>query len=278
MGITEEKYETNVYWWYISLAADPFFYKRLIKEANGKLPETPKILEMNKPDTYIIIFRPINNSYLELYAPLFAEIFEMTPIAEINGVRSVWKAKLKKFKGAYPVGNSISHTQLEPLEQLVEFAHLNEEGLFDVCFKGTPAKKHDWYSLLSLQKGRIKVLIHFKESYVADKTIIQWEMVSASLNGYYQEIKTIWKPYLILRAPSTGEEHLAWLLDDVVGNIIYKTPLRGTIEVPGPERNWEIAIGLKGWFDQSSMTEPMLQDTQWKMSEARKHSPIELRM
>jgi len=277
MGLPEEKYETNVYWWWIGYAADPFVYNRLLKDENNRKSETPKILDMDKPDSYIIIFKRINSFDL-LNPPLFHQFFEMTPIANINGAPSVWKAKLKEFKGAYPMGNSVSHTQLDPLEQLVEFTHLNEEGVFNVRLKGTPEKNNDWYSLLSLQKGRIKVLIHFKEKYFADKTVIQCEMVSASLNGYYQEIKTIWKPYLILRDPSNGEEHLAWLLDDVVGSLIYKTPLRGTIEVTGPERNWEMSLGVKGWFDQSSMTEPMLQDTQWKISDARKHSPIELGM
>ena len=276
MGITGEKYETNVYWWFISYAADPFVYKRLLKEANVKKPEQPKILEMDKPDSYIIIFRPVNSYDQLFYAPVFDQFFEMTPIAKINGVQAVWKAKLKKFKGAYPVGNSVSHTQLGPFEQLLEFTPLNEDGVFNVRFKGMQEKNDDWYSLLSLQKGRIKVLMHFKENYIADKTVIQWEMVSASLNGYYQEIKTIWKPYLILRDASAGEEHLAWLLDDVVGSLIYKTPLRGTIEVPGPERNWEMSLGVKGWFDQSSMTEPMLQDTQWKLSDSRKHVLLNL--
>ena len=71
----------------------------------------------------------------------------------------------------------------------------------------------------------MKALIHLKEEDLKDKTAIHWELVSASLNGYYQEIKTIWRPYMMFTDASTGGSHFAYMLDDVMGNFIYKTRL-----------------------------------------------------
>ena len=34
--------------------------------------------------------------------------------------------------------------------------------------------------------------------------------------------------------------------------------------------DWQISIGVKGWFDQSSMREPILEDVRWEIDESNK--------
>ncbi|MBI4688709.1 MAG: hypothetical protein HY754_00320 [Nitrospirae bacterium] len=268
-GISKKEYSSKIYWWWLNWSEDPALYEWRQNKSDRVTQVSKVAAELQKPGMYLLVVRDIRH-LLSGFPILFNHTFNLPPIGEANEKYLFLPTRLKKFKGAYPSGNSISRMRLEPIEQAVEFLNLKEDGLFNVDFKNKADNRDGKFYIFSVQKGRIKVLTNLKEEHSNDRTVIHWEMVSASLNGYYQEIKTIWKPYITLTDPASGERFFAYMVDDVVGSLIYKTPLNGTIEIPKGKRNWQISIGAKGWFDQSVMSEPMLKDVRWNIHNTKK--------
>lgn len=265
LGVTQEQYRNKVYWWWLGYAASPEMYQNVIQMANLKNTQISSWLD--KPDSRIFFFL---YTKINIESTIFPEIFEINRIATDSGVlKDIFMARIKDFKGAYPQGNTVNRARLNELEHGIENYKLGEEGLFSVNSQNNNGQKKSY--LLSLQKSRIRLLINLKEVKGANNTIIQWEIESPHLNGYYQEIKTIWKPYIKITDKVSGKTKTINMLDDVVGSFIYKTPLKGSIDMPDKVTLDEISIGVKGWFDQSSMISPEIKDVYWNISEAEKN-------
>ena len=257
LGVSEEQYRRKVYWWWLGWAVAPEVYQDAAQKIDVKKTETSSWLE--EAGNYIIMYLDSKN---DSNFTIFSQVFDLTKIASGKENIRVFTAKLRDWRGAAPTGNSINRARLNPLEKAIEDLKI-PEGLFAVNFKDKAGKEGNKSYILSLERGRIKILINIKEEHSDNTTTIRWDMVSPSLNGYYQEIKTIWKPYLMFTNPENGKIQRTILLDDVVGSFIYKTPLRGTIKIPNVSGRWNIAIGVKGWFDQSIMDIPILKDISW---------------
>lgn len=257
LGVSEEQYRHKVYWWWLGWAVAPEIYQDQRQKTGGKKTEMSSWLD--ETGNYIIMYLDLKN---DSTFTIFSHVFDLTKIASGNEKIGVFMAKLRGWKGTVPTGNSINTTRLNPLEKAIEDLKI-PEGLFAVNFKDKAGNEGNKSYVLSLQQGRIKVLYNIKEEHLDKTTIIRWSIVSPSLNGYYQEIKTIWKPYLMFTNPENGKIQRTILLDDVVGSFIYKSPLSGTIKIPTASDRWNIAIGVKGWFDQSIMDIPILRDISW---------------
>jgi hypothetical protein len=89
---------------------------------------------------------------------------------------------------------------------------------------------------------------------------------SPSLNGHYQEIKTIWRPRLILKS-SQGAVHDFSLAGDVLGSLLYKTPQCGEV-LSDDNSPVEIRLAIDGVFDQSFMSRPKLAHEEWRLDNA----------
>jgi hypothetical protein len=89
---------------------------------------------------------------------------------------------------------------------------------------------------------------------------LRWCVDSPSLNGHYQEFKTVWRPRLVL-TPESGTSTTADLAVDVLGSLLYKTPRCGEAwSVSGGA--WRASFLSDGVFDQSFMKRPDLSPRQ----------------
>ena len=79
----------------------------------------------------------------------------------------------------------------------------------------------------------------------------------------WQEIKTIWRPRLVL-TPESSPSVQASLASDVLGSLLFKTPRCGEAwsERAG---SWQVRFALDGVFDQSFMLRPDLAQRQWEL-------------
>jgi len=111
--------------------------------------------------------------------------------------------------------------------------------------------------------GRIKILISTEQDEVGGRGRLRWCVDSPSLNGHYQEIKTVWRPRLVL-APASGDAIQAKLASDVLGSLLYKTPRCGEAwsQLSG---SWRVTFESDGTFDQSFMPRPDLAPQQWML-------------
>jgi hypothetical protein len=113
--------------------------------------------------------------------------------------------------------------------------------------------------------GRIRLVITLEQSRVGSRGRLRWCLDSPSLNGHYQEIKSLWRPRLVL-SPEGGAAIEASLAGDVLGSLPFKTPRCGEAwsEGPGP---WRVAVAFDGLFDQSFMSRPELAPQTWRLDD-----------
>jgi hypothetical protein len=117
--------------------------------------------------------------------------------------------------------------------------------------------------LAMMADGRIKLLVAIDRSEAQGRGRLRWCVDSPTLNGHYQEIKTVWRPRLVL-VRASGEPIEAPLASDVLGSLPYKTPRCGEAwsEHPG---SWQVTFASEGVFDQSFMSRPDLSPQQWTL-------------
>ena len=96
--------------------------------------------------------------------------------------------------------------------------------------------------------------------------VLKWAIFSPSLNGYYQEIKTLWKPEIGFKGARESQNERFVILDGVLGNLLFKTPYLG--EIPINKTSDSVYLTVSGYFDQSSMEMPILNDKIWFLDEA----------
>src|SRR5262249_56712334 len=99
------------------------------------------------------------------------------------------------------------------------------QGFARVGHEQTATGRRDLF-LATMADGRIKLLVTIEQSEAQGRGRLRWCVDSPTLNGHYQEIKTVWRPRLAL-APASGDVIQARLASDVLGSLPYKTPRCG---------------------------------------------------
>ena len=258
MGITQEQYREKIYWYWLGWAASPEIYEVARKKYEADINDTANVLKSKRDYLFLLTQDQI---------AAYTEVFNMHQFTNIGEMR-IFKGELKDSQGPLPRGNAVNRMRLGLLERSVENLKVGN-GLYNIELDGTKGFENDSYYLLSINDGRIKILLRIMKKIINNHLEIAWTMESPALNGYYQEIKTIYKPSLLFIDPKSGNRRNYVLIDDVVGNLIYKTPLDGKIIVPAILSNWRLAFCLKGWFDQSNMENPIIGESCWDLEKGK---------
>jgi hypothetical protein len=176
-----------------------------------------------------------------------------------------------------PAGNSNDAAELsQPQREMINLKI--GEGFYKIDpkqFSFAPEKDENY--LLSLGNGgRIRVLLSLRKKLEGTGIRYYWRIDSPSLGNYFQEIKTIWKPYFIAENVVTNERSKLMIVDDVLGNILFKTPMAGSFYLEG-QTPWRLSFGIQGYFDQSSMEEPLIEQRTWSLDKSAEVMPCVVR-
>jgi hypothetical protein len=248
LGMSPHLYATRTYWWWLGWSIDPEVYADIYRRSVPS-PGTQK--SVLTADEYVLV-----TSAAEL-PPFLQQAFVVTesrPVAEMY----VHLAR-PKDKIAAPSANADSGVRLRPFlkkidqlrSRLQEFARIGQAQV------GTA--RRDLF-LGTMANGRIKILMSTEQDEVGGRGRLRWCVDSPSLNGHYQEFKTLWRPRLQL-TPASGEVIESKLASDVLGSLLYKTPRCGEA---WSERSgsWRATFASDGVFDQSFMPRPELSPQQ----------------
>jgi hypothetical protein len=248
LGMSPQLYATRTYWWWLGWSIDPEVYADIYRRS---VPSSRAQKSVLTADEYVLV---TSAAGLPPFLQQAFAVEESRPVAEMY----VHVARPKDNITA-PSANADSGVRLRPfLEQidqlrsrLQEFARIGH-GQFGTA-------RRDLF-LGPMADGRIKILISTEQDEVDGRGRLRWCVDSPSLNGHYQEFKTIWRPRLVL-APAAGEIVEAKLASDVLGGLLYKTPRCGEA---WSERSgsWGATLASDGVFDQSFMPRPELSPQQ----------------
>jgi hypothetical protein len=244
LGMSPQLYATRTYWWWLGWSIDPEVYADIYRRSvTAPGAQKPSLTA----DQYVLV-----TPAAEL--PRFLQRAFVVEASRPVGDMYVHLAKPKENIAA-PSANADSGVRLHPfLEQidqlrsrLPEFAHIAHAQF------GTA--RRDLF-LGTMAHGRIKILISTEHDEIGGRGRLRWCVDSPSLNGHYQEFKTVWRPRLLLTAASGGLTE-AKLASDVLGSLLYKTPRCGEA---WSERSgsWHVTLASDGIFDQSFMPRPEL--------------------
>jgi hypothetical protein len=248
LGMSPEVYATRTYWWWLGWSIDPEVYADIYRRS---VPSPRAQESVLAADEYVLV-----TSAAEL-PPFLQRAFavkESRPVAEMY----VHLARPKDNIAA-PSANADSGVRLrsflEQIDQLrsrlQEFARIGH-GQFGTA-------RRDLF-LGTMADGRIKILISTEQDEVGGRGRLRWCVDSPSLNGHYQEFKTLWRPHLAL-TPASGGIVQATLASDVLGGLLYKTPRCGEAW-SGRSGAWRATFASDGVFDQSFMPRPELSPQQ----------------
>jgi hypothetical protein len=248
LGMSPQLYATRTYWWWLGWSIDPEVYADIYRRS---VPSPRAEKSVLTADEYVLV---TSAAGLPPFLQQAFAVRESRPVADMY----VHVARPKDNIAA-PSANADSGVRLRPfLEQidqlrsrLQEFARIGH-GQFG-------SARRDLF-LGTMADGRIKILISTEQDEVDGRGRLRWCVDSPSLNGHYQEFKTIWRPRLML-APAAGEIVEAKLASDVLGGLLYKTPRCGEA---WSERSgsWGATLASDGVFDQSFMPRPELSPQQ----------------
>jgi hypothetical protein len=76
------------------------------------------------------------------------------------------------------------------------------------------------------------------------------------LSGYYQEIKSVYQPFVEACAPDGAVVFRGVITEEVLGGNLVKTPLRRTFRASRLPENATFRIGVQTWYDRSTMESP----------------------
>lgn len=237
LGISQAQYEKQVYWWWLGWSMSPELYAAEIRSLGGERRAERRL----RPDQSILILS-------EPPRAVFLTNFDLKLLGDVARV-SIYEATPKTSLPA--VSNTANRTSLSAREAELERMSLPA---------GLTALGSDAY-VISLAEGRLRVEVstHFS----AGK--LRWSLESPHFNGYYQEIKTLWKPRLVARNRLTAAV-VEIPLAGVLGNMLEKTPLSGEFSLSGVAKDWDLSFKIAGYFDQSAMAEPVTTESLWKLT------------
>jgi hypothetical protein len=251
LGMSPQVYARRIYWWWLGWSIDPEVYADIYRQSVASPGAQKSSL---RSDQYVVI-----TSAAELL-PFLQRVFvaeDSRPVAEMY----VHLARPRDNVAA-PSANADTGVRLHPFleevdqlrSQLEEFARIGHAQL------GTA--RRDLF-LGTMAEGRIKMVISIEQDEVGGRGRLRWCVDSPSLNGHYQEFKTIWHPRLLI-VPESGTAIEASLASDVLGSLTYKTPRCGEAwnDRTG---SWQVTFAVDGIFDQSFMPRPDLSQRRWPL-------------
>jgi hypothetical protein len=108
-----------------------------------------------------------------------------------------------------------------------------------------------------LPAGRIVVQQEVRLQRARDgKWNIVSRLESPSLSGYYQEIKTVYQPFVEARAPNGEVVFRGVITDELLGGNLVKTPVGRTFSSMTLPDAVSFRIGAQTWYDRAAMGSP----------------------
>jgi hypothetical protein len=244
-------YARKTYWWWIGWSIDPEIYGDIYRRSVPS-PVAEKSSLMS--DQYVLV-----TSEAEL-PPFLKRVFvadDSRPVAEMY----VHIARPRDNVAA-PSANTDTGVRVHPFLEQVDQLRGQPQGFAHIAQEQFGTARRDLF-LGTMAEGRIKVLITTEQNEVQGRGRLRWCVDSPTLNGHYQEIKTIWRPRLLL-VPESGAAVETILASDVLGSLPYKAPRCGEAwsDRMGP---WQMTFAIGGMFDQSFMPRPDLSPQRWSL-------------
>jgi hypothetical protein len=251
LGVSPQVYARRTYWWWVGWSIDPEIYadtyrRSVISPAAQKSPLTS--------NQYVLV-----TSAAEL-PPFLQRVFvaeESRQVAEMY----VHLARPRDNVAA-PSANADTGVRLHPFLEKVDQLRGQPEGFARIGHARFGIATRDLF-LGTMADSRIKMLITTEQDEVGGRGRLRWCVDSPTLGGHYQEIKTIWRPHLLL-IPESGAAVEAKLASDVLGSLTYKAPRCGEA---WSDRmgSWQMTFAIEGMFDQSFMPRPDLSQRRWPL-------------
>jgi hypothetical protein len=246
LGVSPQAYAARTFWWWVGWSIDHEIYADIYRRVAPV--DAPKAMS----EQYVLV-----TEGAEL-PPFLKRIFDDRESVAVAGMH-VHVATPKEGR-PMPSANADTGVRLHPFLQQVDQLRRQPQGFAHLGQEQVEASARDLF-LGTLAEGRIKLLVTTERSEIDGRGRLRWCVDSPSLNGHYQEIKTIWRPRLVV-TPEVGNAMEARLAGDVLGSLPYKTPRCG--------QAWAERIGsrpvtfaLDGVFDQSFMPRPALLPQTW---------------
>jgi hypothetical protein len=250
LGMTPLVYASRTYWWWVGWSIDPEVYADIY---HRMAPSSRVQKSSLTADQYVLI-----TSAAEL--PAFLQRVFIAEDSRQVADMYVHVARLRD-QFAPPSPNTDTGVRLQPFLEQIDQLRRQSEGFAHIGHGQFGTSRRDLF-LGTMADGRIKMVISTEHDEVRSR--LRWCVDSPSLNGHYQEIKTIWRPRLLL-VPESGTAVEAMLASDVLGSLVYKAPRCGEVSGLG---SWQMTLAMDGMFDQSFMLRPDLSPRQWQLDPA----------
>jgi hypothetical protein len=249
LGVPPDIYASKTIWWWVGWSIDPEIYADIYRHV-APAPATSLLT----PDQYVLVTQAAE------LPPILKSVFDDLESRPVAGM--FVHVATPKRSVIPPSANADTGVRLNRfLEQIDQFRR-RFQGFSRIGHKQIESGRRDLF-LATMADGRIKLLVTMEQSKAPSRGRLRWCGDSPTLNGRYQEIKTIWRPRLVL-APASGDVVQARLASDVLGSLPYKTPRCGEA---WSERSgsWRMTFASDGVLDQSFMSRPELSPQQWTL-------------
>jgi hypothetical protein len=260
LDMTPQTYAAKTFWWWVGWSVDPEIYREIYRRAQHAAGARSPLAGS---DVFTLV-----TATAELPAFL-DEIFADIERHSIAGMY-VHVAKLKK-PAPLPSGNADTGVRLAPFLQDVDQLRDAPEGFAHIGQSQIGTASRDLF-LGATAQGRIKVLLTTERRTDEGGERLRWCIDSPSLNGHYQEFKTLWRPRLVL-TPEVGSVAEADLAGEVLGSLAYKAPRCGEFQAARIGAR-ALTFAFEGAFDQSFMSRPDLSRKAWSLDFA---APVDRR-
>src|SRR5262249_52940720 len=251
LRMSPEIYEARTFWWWMGWSIDPTIYadiyRRMVPSSEAEKP-------ILTSDQYVLV-----TGQAEL-PPFLKNVFDDNESRPVAGMY-VHVATTKKNL-AMPSANADTGVRLHPFLEQVDQLPGQPPGFAHIAQEQFGTARRDLF-LGTIAEGRIKLLISTEQDESQGRGRLRWCVDSPTLNGHYWEMKTIWRPRLLL-VPEFGTAVDASLASDVLGSLPYKTPRCG--EAWSDRMGaWKVTFAFDGEFDQSFMRRPELSQQRWPL-------------
>jgi hypothetical protein len=249
-GLRPEIYAKRSFWWWVGWSIDPAIYAetyRRLVPADASTAAWPA-------DQYVLV-----TAAAEL-PPFLKAAFEDK---ESRAAGSMYvHIATPRNRSILPSSNAITGVRLSPFMQDVDLLREQKNEFARIGHQQDGRAQRDLF-FATVAQGRIKLLLTFERSEDQGPGRLRWCLDSPSLNGHYQEFKTLWRPRLIVWSGTSTPIETS-LAGDVLGSLLYKTPMCG--EASSQRASvWQARFAIDGLFDQSFMPRPELRHRQWSL-------------
>jgi hypothetical protein len=252
LGVSPEHYAKRTIWWWVGWSIDPAIYARIFARV-APLGGQKSLLA---PDQYLLV---TEKSELP---PFLATLFDSQNNRPVAGMHLHVATPKPTLAGVLPSSNADTGVRLHPFLQEVDLIRHRQEGIARIAHQELGGTRRDLFLGLMAQ-GRIKLVVATEQSQAGGRGRLRWCVDSPSLNGHYQEIKSVWQPRLVL-TPEHSAPMQASLAADVLGSLAFKTPRCGEAW-SDRAGSWQVSFALRGLFDQSFMQRPDVSPRQWQL-------------